>query len=166
VEVVLATSGQSLAINSLLLHRISPIMLHHILLRSMHPSPLEYLTNSRRYNNSQKVRAYPDLSANGQNALIILQGSWINVDGSSISAPVVGGLISLINEQRKNAGKSTVGFINPVLYANPSALNDIVSGTNPGCSTNGFSAVSGWDPVTGLGTPDYKKLLKIWSALA
>jgi tripeptidyl-peptidase-1 len=58
-----------------------------------------------------------------------------------------------------------VGFINPVLYANPSALNDIKKGNNPGCLTNGFSAVSGWDPVTGLGTPNYTKLLKVFMAL-
>ena len=43
-----------------------------------------------------------------------------------------------------------MGFINPVLYANPSALNDIKKGNNPGCLTEGFTAVSGWDPVTGM----------------
>jgi hypothetical protein len=36
-----------------------------------------------------------------------------------------------------------VGFINPVLYANPAALNDITSGGNAGCGTNGFTAVPG-----------------------
>jgi hypothetical protein len=56
----------------------------------------------------------------------------------------------LINEERANAGKKSVGFINPVLYANPSALNDIKKGNNPGCLTEGFTAVSGWDPVTGM----------------
>jgi tripeptidyl-peptidase I len=57
----------------------------------------------------------------------------------------------LINEKRIAAGKGPVGFINPVLYENPGALNDITTGKNPGCGTNGFSAVPGWDPVTGLG---------------
>jgi len=37
--------------------------------------------------------------------------------------------------------------------------DDITSGSNPGCGTAGFSAVSGWDPVTGLGTPNYLKML-------
>lgn len=119
-----------------------------------------------RYNNSQAVRGYPDISANGNGIAIIFQGEFILVDGTSASAPIIGGVISLINEQRKNDGKSTVGFINPVLYANPSALNDITSGDNPGCSTNGFAAVPGWDPVTGLGTPNYEKLLEVWMALA
>ena len=97
---------------------------------------------------------------------MVFNGSFIQVDGTSASAPIVGSVISLINEQRLHAGKSTVGFINPVLYANPSALNDITSGDNPGCGTNGFTAVSGWDPVTGLGTPNYQKLLAIWMALS
>jgi tripeptidyl-peptidase-1 len=41
----------------------------------------------------------------------------------------------------------------------------ITSGSNPGCGTNGFSAVAGWDPVTGLGTPIYSKLLAAFMAL-
>jgi tripeptidyl-peptidase-1 len=72
----------------------------------------------------------------------------------------------LINEQRVSAGKSAVGFINPTLYANPSAFNDITSGGNQGCGTAGFTAVTGWDPVTGLGTPNYSELLSVFMALA
>jgi hypothetical protein len=52
--------------------------------------------------------------------------------------------LNQINEQRTAAGKSSVGFVNPTLYANPSAFYDITSGTNPGCESNGFAAVSGW----------------------
>jgi tripeptidyl-peptidase-1 len=37
-------------------------------------------------------------------------------------------------------------------------FNDITSGSNPGCNTNGFPATKGWDPVTGFGSPDYGKL--------
>jgi len=49
-----------------------------------------------------------------------------------------------------------LGLLNPFLYsaAGRAAFNDITSGTNPGGSTNGFSARAGWDPVTGLGTPN------------
>lgn len=50
----------------------------------------------------------------------------------------------MINGERLKAGKSSVGFINPTLYANPQVLNDIVLGANPGCGTNGFKAVTGW----------------------
>lgn len=50
-------------------------------------------------------------------------------------------------------------------YANAWALNDITSGGNQGCNTPGFTAVPGWDPVTGLGTPNYPKLVEALVAL-
>ncbi len=80
-----------------------------------------------------------------------MQGEFTQSGGTSASAPIFASLINRINEQRLNAGKGTLGFLNPALYANPSMLNDITNGTNPGCDTEGFSAVPGWDPVTGLG---------------
>ncbi len=58
-----------------------------------------------------------------------------------------------------------MGFINPVLYANPQVLNDITSGTNPGCGTDGFTAVPGWDPLTGLGTPNYPAMEELFLSL-
>lgn len=68
-------------------------------------------------------------------------------------------------EERVAAGKGPLGFINPVLYRHPEVLNDITNGTNPGCGTEGFSAAEGWDPVTGLGTPNYPKLLELFLSL-
>ena len=65
-------------------------------------------------------------------------------------------MISLLNDARMDAGLPTLGFLNPWLYAQGfEGLNDIVGGSNPGCGTNGFTAVKGWDPVTGLGTPNF-----------
>jgi len=58
-----------------------------------------------------------------------------------------------------------VGFVNPVLYAHPEMFNDITLGDNPGCGTNGFEAVPGWDPVTGLGTPNFPKMLEVFLSL-
>jgi len=74
-------------------------------------------------------------------------------------------MFNWINEERLEANKSTVGFINPALYANPSMLNDITNGSNPGCNTIGFPAAPGWDPVTGLGTPNYSKMLEYFMSL-
>lgn len=119
-----------------------------------------------QYNNSQTVRGYPDVSANGANYVVALDGSLSLVYGTSASSPTFGSIITLINEQRINAGKAAVGFLNPTLYANTAAFNDITSGTNQGCGTAGFTAVAGWDPVTGLGTPNYGKLLAVFMALA
>ncbi|KAH8994009.1 hypothetical protein EDB92DRAFT_1944285 [Lactarius akahatsu] len=56
-----------------------------------------------------------------------------------------------------------LGFLNIRQYDDGlSGLNDITSGSNPGCDTDGFSAVPGWDPVTGLGTPDFETLQNIF----
>jgi tripeptidyl-peptidase-1 len=85
--------------------------------------------------------------------------------GTSASCPVVASVITLINQERIKAGKSVVGFINPVIYKNPQAFNDILEGSNPSCGTRGFSATPGWDPATGLGTPNYHKLLEVFMAL-
>ncbi|KAI6299862.1 Tripeptidyl-peptidase sed1 [Pyricularia oryzae] len=84
---------------------------------------------------------------------------------TTASAPVFGSILTLINEKRIEAGKSPVGFVNPVLYQHQEVLNDITNGKNPGCGTDGFNAVSGWDPVTGLGTPNYKKMLEVFMKL-
>lgn len=62
-------------------------------------------------------------------------------------------------------GKSTVGFINPVLYQIPFAMNDIVNYTNYGCDFQGFPATQGWDAFTGLGSPRFDKLLEVFMAL-
>ena len=63
--------------------------------------------------------------------------------GTSASAPVFAAVIHRINNERMAARKSPVGFINPVLYANPQVLNDVVTGQNVGCFSEGFEAVSG-----------------------
>ena len=74
-------------------------------------------------------------------------------------------ILTLINQERLKAGKSVVGFINPTAYAHPEVFNDVTIGFNQGCGTNGWEAVEGWDPVTGLGTPDYEKMLGLWMSL-
>ncbi|RFU28816.1 hypothetical protein B7463_g7521, partial [Scytalidium lignicola] len=115
------------------------------------------------YNSSG--RGYPDVAALGLNVFLYTGGIPSFVAGTSASAPIFASIITLINEQRLAAGKSSVGFLNPTLYQNPDAFTDITTGNNPGCGTNGFDAVKGWDPVTGLGTPIFSKLLDAFMAL-
>jgi tripeptidyl-peptidase-1 len=102
----------------------------------------------------------PDVAAIGQAIVNFGDKQPYLVGGTSASAPVFAAILTRINEERLGAGKPPVGFVNPTLYANPQAFNDIVVGSNPACGTKGFKCAEGWDPVTGLGTPNYPELLK------
>ncbi|KAK6971775.1 family S53 protease-like protein [Favolaschia claudopus] len=112
---------------------------------------------------NQTSRAYPDLSIQGQNFLINLFGEVGAIGGTSASSPAVAAIVSLINDQLLAMGKPVLGFLNPFLYTNPSAFNDIKIGHNSGlacpASSAAFDAAPGWDPLSGLGTPNYQDLL-------
>jgi tripeptidyl-peptidase-1 len=104
-------------------------------------------------------RAYPDVSAQGVNFIIVYQGQELPVGGTSCSAPTFASFVSMLNDARISAGKTPLGFLNPFLYsAGYTALNDITVGNNPGCGTEGFNATTGWDPISGFGTPNFEKL--------
>ncbi|KAI0063498.1 subtilisin-like protein [Artomyces pyxidatus] len=128
-----------------------------------HPPPY----TSEQFNNSGKVRAIPDLSANGANYIIGIDGEFELVFGTSCSSPVVGSMITMINDARLAIGKKSVGYINPVIYSPlfKIGFHDITSGGNQGCGTAGFTATNGWDPVTGVGTPNLEVLLPLFLAL-
>ena len=66
----------------------------------------------------------------------------------SSDAQTAAALFSLLNDYRLAKGRPPLGFLNPWLYNTGwLGFDDIISGTNPGCNTVGFSAVTGWDPV-------------------
>ncbi|KAK4120384.1 subtilisin-like protein [Parathielavia appendiculata] len=113
-------------------------------------------------------RGYPDISAMGKSFLVSLHGGYRAVSGTSASTPVVAAMIAKINDARLHAGKSTVGFLNPVLYAarNRGILRDVHHGKNHGCGVSeAFPAKQAWDAVTGLGTPDFEKLKELYLRL-
>ncbi|KAG1752553.1 peptidase S8/S53 domain-containing protein [Suillus paluster] len=104
-------------------------------------------------------RAYPDVAAQARDFLVFFQGKAASAAGTSCSAPTFAAFVSMLNDARINAGKTPLGFLNPLLYSSGyQALNDITKGNNPGCGTQGFNATVGWDPVTGYGTPNFEKL--------
>ncbi|KAH9029799.1 subtilisin-like protein [Lactarius deliciosus] len=108
-------------------------------------------------------RGIPDIAAQALNLSIFRRNAGMLVEGTSFSAPTVAGIISLLNDYLITSGRPPLGFLNIRLYGDGIAgLNDVTSGSNPGCDTDGFSAVPGWDPVTGLGTPDFEKLQNIF----
>ena len=98
----------------------------------------------------------------GTNFLIIVGGVEQPVDGTSASTPSFAALVSLLNDALLAAGQPQLGFLNPLIYqAGSRGFNDITTGSNPGCGTDGFPALAGWDPATGVGTPDFEKLLAL-----
>ncbi|OOF91438.1 hypothetical protein ASPCADRAFT_155183 [Aspergillus carbonarius ITEM 5010] len=120
-------------------------------------------------------RAFPDVAAQGMNYAVYDKGVLGQFDGTSCSAPTFSGIVGLLNDARLRAGQPVLGFLNPFLYGiGQDALNDIISGGSLGCdgrnrfggTPNGspvvpwasWNATPGWDPVTGLGTPDFERL--------
>ncbi|GJJ09797.1 hypothetical protein Clacol_004021 [Clathrus columnatus] len=103
-------------------------------------------------------RGFPDISAQGANIVIFNGGNAGLVDGTFASTPIIASTIALINAERLQAGKSVLGFLNPLIYSTPGLFTDITLGNNPGCDTLGFPATTGWDSVTGLGTPIFSAL--------
>ncbi|KAF8856879.1 putative protease S8 tripeptidyl peptidase I [Acephala macrosclerotiorum] len=110
-------------------------------------------------------RAYPDVSANGARFPSYLDSTLDHFYGSSLASPLFASVLTLLNQERAAVGKGPIGFVNPVLYSNDDVLNDVTEGTNLGCGTQGFHAVEGWDPVTGLGTPNYPKMKDLFLSL-
>lgn len=110
-------------------------------------------------------RGYPDVAMAANKYLTIVGGSFFEVSGTSASAPVFAGIVSLVNSLRIQKNYPPIGFMNPALYANNGDIfNDITSGNNactqyPGicCLSAGFDATPGWDPATGLGSVDFIK---------
>jgi len=134
------------------------------------------------------ARDVPDLALasapNHDGLLYCTAGSCVNgfrdanqnltvVGGTSAASPSFAGIVALLNQQTKSAQ----GNINPNLYSLASfstdAFHDVTSGNNivpcqqgsPNCPTTGqmgFSAGTGYDQVTGLGSVDAYNLIREW----
>lgn len=110
-------------------------------------------------------QAIPDVAAQADLFRVFLSGRPVSIGGTSAAAPTFAGIVSLLNSARLSAGLRPLGFLNPLVYAIhsvvPAAFNDITVGNNPGCGTPGFNATKGWDPITGVGTPNFGRLREI-----
>lgn len=88
---------------------------------------------------------------------------WYDIGGTSLSCPQWAGLVALA-DQLHGGG---LGLINPALYnigADPARYGrdffDVTAGNNQADpSVPGYPATTGWDPVTGLGTPNAANLV-------
>ena len=116
---------------------------------------------------STSYRNIPDVALTADNVYVSYgNGSSSTVGGTSCAAPLWAGLAALINQQSVTAGGSTIGFVNPAIYALGISTNfstnfhDITTGNNTWPSSpNGFYAVSGYDLCTGWGTPAGQSLI-------
>ncbi len=125
------------------------------------PASVQNLLNQRR--------GVPDVAGDADpntGLAIYIPGGWTLGGGTSASAPLWAAFIAIADQM---AGHH-LGFINPALYklASTSAytkdFHDITAGNNSvvdngRVQVQGYPAVRGWDPVTGLGTPVLDKLL-------
>jgi len=124
---------------------------------------------------NNKMRGIPDISGyavrdyddNGDpnTGYYIYVNNTIQLNsGTSAVAPLMAGLNGLLNEA--NDGRS-IGFLNNIIYNNPSVCIDITQGDNyPTNEINdktnvGYNATTGWDPCSGLGRVDGEKLLNV-----
>ncbi|HWG72734.1 MAG TPA: S53 family peptidase [Acidimicrobiales bacterium] len=88
-----------------------------------------------------------------------VDGQSMVIGGTSAVAPLWAGLVALLNAKLG----APVGFLQPRLYtAGPEGtMHDITQGSN-----GAYQAGAGWDPCTGLGSPDGAKLLAALEAPA
>ena len=110
-------------------------------------------------------RGTPDVSAIGTGFEVVLHNNTVIVGGTSASAPTFAAMVSLLNEARAAKGKPPLGFLNPFIYQNTDAFTDVTTGwsrVGRGGTTlpAGFNCSTGWDPITGVGTPNFTALLK------
>ena len=108
---------------------------------------------------STTFRNGPDVSANANftfytcaDQTTCLANSY---GGTSFAAPMWAGYIALVNQQLAANSQPTIGFINPTIYPQnvtssyAADFHDITSGTS-----GSYSAVTGYDLVTGWGSPN------------
>ncbi len=101
-------------------------------------------------------REVPDVSADADENtgyVVYYDGSWTAIGGTSAAAPLWASLAALAD----SSCGSPIGLANPALYtaesSSPSDFDDVTSGNNSYDGVTGFSAGSGYDEASGLGTP-------------
>jgi hypothetical protein len=98
--------------------------------------------------------------------------------GTSFGAPLFAGIVALINQKTGSAGQGNINYIlYPLAASSSTAFHDITTGDNaspctlgtencPNGGTIGFSATTGYDLATGLGSVDATNLVNAWSSIS
>ncbi|KAJ7636380.1 subtilisin-like protein [Roridomyces roridus] len=115
-------------------------------------------TNQGFYNPSGRVSPMSRRSGRCSSLLVTSAG------GTSCATPIFASFIALVNDRLIAAGKPVLGFLNPLLYSTGrGGLDDVTVGESSGCASHsggGWNATTGWDPISGLGTPDFPAMLR------
>jgi hypothetical protein len=112
-------------------------------------------------------RNAPVVSAVAKDVETIQNGASQGLTGTSIATPIWAGYVALANASNQSAGLPYVGFVNPILYGlastdvYPYFFNDVSSGPpnttscqgSGVCVQNSYPPTTGYDLVTGLGSP-------------
>jgi subtilase family serine protease len=112
---------------------------------------------------SSVYRNAPDVSANANWSFYVCADqttcSENEYGGTSFAAPMWAGYLALANQQGAQNGQPSLGFINPSIYQDglgasyTTYFHDVTQGSN------GFPAVTGYDLVTGWGSPNGSALI-------
>jgi hypothetical protein len=124
---------------------------------------------------SSDYRNGPDVAANANTSFYVCadqSGCLAGYGGTSFAAPMWAGFMALVNQQSLANGGSTAGLVNPALYeigggtSYNADFHDITSGNNncygvtPDCNSPlWYSAATGYDLVSGLGSPNGAALI-------
>ncbi len=113
---------------------------------------------------STTLRNGPDVSANANFTFYTCADQTAcqanQYGGTSFAAPMWAGYTALVNQQLASNGQPPIGFLNPTIYAQnvtsvyKTDFHDITSGTS-----GSYSAVVGYDLVTGWGSPNGAALI-------
>ncbi|KAJ7114272.1 peptidase S8/S53 domain-containing protein [Mycena epipterygia] len=110
--------------------------------------------NSGMYN--PNGRGFPDVASEWE--VFIVNGS---IGGTSCASPIFASFIALVNDRLIAAGKPVLGFLNPLLYSTgKGGLDDVTVGELNEGPFSGWNAATGWDPISGLGTPDFPGMME------
>ena len=128
---------------------------------------------SSYYNKNGRV--YPDVTLVAHNYLTVIEGGHVCVDGTSASGPSFAGMVSRWNALLQSQGKPSLGALGPLFYqiAEKCAdcFTDLVTGNNHATenvacnSSYGYTATSGYDPVYGLGLPNFDRVYEFLQAM-
>ena len=124
---------------------------------------------------STTLRNGPDVAANANFTFYVCANQTTctanSYGGTSFAAPMWAAYIALVNQKLAETSQPTIGFINPTIYAQnisggsltsayAADFHDIISGTS-----GSYSAVTGFDLVTGWGSPTPNLVAALTSAV-